>query len=92
MAAWDTKCKASPHTPISKIYIGQAGPFRAHRVKGVSSVHADKSAVAEHSINQGHLIQLHNSSILATKTGYMDRIVIVAIEIELPLLQYQQRG
>jgi hypothetical protein len=41
----------------------------------------DKSAVAEHSTDQGHRIQFHNSSILATKTKYMDRIVREAIEI-----------
>jgi hypothetical protein len=41
------------------------------------------SAVAEHSIDQGHRIQYHNSSILANKTRYMDRIVREAIEIEL---------
>jgi hypothetical protein len=29
--------------------------------------HLDKSAVAEHSINLGHRIQLHNTSILTTK-------------------------
>jgi hypothetical protein len=45
--------------------------------------HPDKSAVAEHSIDQGYRIQFHNSSILASKTRYMDRIVRVAIEIEL---------
>jgi hypothetical protein len=45
--------------------------------------HPDKPAVAEHSIDQGHRIQFHNSSILATKIRYMDRIVRVAIEIEL---------
>jgi hypothetical protein len=45
--------------------------------------HPDKSTVAEHSINQGHHIQFHNSSILATNARYMDRIVKEAIEIEL---------
>jgi hypothetical protein len=45
--------------------------------------HPDKSAVAEHSIDQGHRIQFHNSPILATKTRYMDRIIREAIEIEL---------
>jgi hypothetical protein len=45
--------------------------------------HPDKSAVAEHSIDQGHRIQFHDASILATKTRYMDRIVREAIEIEL---------
>jgi hypothetical protein len=43
--------------------------------------HPDKSAVAEHSIDQGHRILFHNSSILATRTRYMDRIVREAIEI-----------
>jgi hypothetical protein len=45
--------------------------------------HPDKSDVAEHSSGRGHSIQLHNSSILAMKTRYMDRIVWDAIEIEL---------
>jgi hypothetical protein len=45
--------------------------------------HPDKSAVAEHSIDQGYRIQYHNYSILATETRYMDRIVREAIEIEL---------
>jgi hypothetical protein len=45
--------------------------------------HPDKSAVAEYSIDQGHRIQFHNSSILATKTRYMDHIIRQAIEIEL---------
>jgi hypothetical protein len=43
----------------------------------------DKSAVAEHSIDQGYRIKFHNSSILAKKTRYMDRIVRETIEIEL---------
>jgi hypothetical protein len=45
--------------------------------------HADNLVVAEHSIVHGHRIQFHISSILATKTRYMDRIVREAIEIEL---------
>jgi hypothetical protein len=45
--------------------------------------HPDKSAVAEHSINQGCRIQFHNSSILATKTRYMESTVRESIEIEL---------
>jgi hypothetical protein len=39
--------------------------------------------VAEHSINLGHSIQLHNSSILAINTGHMDHIVREATEFEL---------
>jgi hypothetical protein len=41
------------------------------------------SAIAEHSIDQGHRIQFHSSSISATKTRYVDRIVREAILIEL---------
>jgi hypothetical protein len=43
----------------------------------------DKSAVAEHTIQSEHRIQFHNTSILATKNRYMDRIIMEAIEIEL---------
>jgi hypothetical protein len=43
--------------------------------------HPDKSAIAEHSVNSGHHIQFHNTSILTTKPGYMDHIIRVAIEI-----------
>jgi hypothetical protein len=39
--------------------------------------------MAEHSVNLGHGIQFHNTSILATKTQYMNCIVREAIEIEL---------
>jgi hypothetical protein len=54
--------------------------------------HPDKSAVAEHSIYHGHRIQFHNSSIPATKTRYMNRIVIEAIEIELHPYNINREG
>jgi hypothetical protein len=54
--------------------------------------HPDKSAVAEHSIDQGHHIQFHNAFILATKTRYMDRIVREAIEIELDPYNINREG
>jgi hypothetical protein len=54
--------------------------------------HPDKLAVAEHSIDQGHRIQFHNSSILATKTRYMDRIVREATEIELDPYNINREG
>jgi hypothetical protein len=54
--------------------------------------HPDKSAVAEHSIDQGHRIQFHNSSIIASKTRYMDRIVREAIEIELHPYNINREG
>jgi hypothetical protein len=54
--------------------------------------HPEKPAVAEHSIDQGHRIHFHNSSILATKTRYMDRIVREAIEIELHPYNINREG
>jgi hypothetical protein len=54
--------------------------------------HPDKLAVDEHSIDQGHLIQFHNSSILGTKTRYMDRIVMETIEIKLHPYYINKKG
>jgi hypothetical protein len=81
-----------------RVYTGQMGiRFKEHQ-RHIRLEHPDKSAIAEHSIEQGHCNQFHNSSILTMKTRYIDRIVREAIEIELHLynintpLQYQQRG
>jgi hypothetical protein len=69
-----------------RVYIGQTGHSVDIRLK-------DKSAIAEHSIAQGHRIQFHNSSILATKTRCMDLTVKEAIEIELhPHNIYREGG
>jgi hypothetical protein len=54
--------------------------------------HPDKSAVAEHNIDQGHHIQFHNASILATKIRYMDCNVSEAIEIELHPYNINREG
>jgi hypothetical protein len=54
--------------------------------------HPDKSAISEHSINQGHYIQFHNSSITAMKTRYMDCIVSEAIQIELHPYNINREG
>jgi hypothetical protein len=68
-----------------RVYIGQTGRSVDIRLKQhqwhIRLEHPDKSAIAEHSIDQGHDIQFHNSSILTTKTRYMDCIVREAIEI-----------
>jgi hypothetical protein len=69
------------------VYIGQRGrsvdiKLKEHQ-RHIRLAHLDKSPVAEHSVNQGHRIQFHNSSTLTTKTRYMDRIVREAIEIQL---------
>jgi hypothetical protein len=54
---------------------GQGAPIRLE--------HPDKSAVAEHSINLGHRIQLQDITILSTKSRYMDRMIRETTEIEL---------
>jgi hypothetical protein len=70
-----------------QVYIGQTGSTIDTGVKEhqrlIRLQHSDKSAVAEHSINLNHRIQLQNTTILPTKFRYMDRMIREAIEIEL---------
>jgi hypothetical protein len=67
-------------------YIGQTGRSIETRVREhhrhIRLQHLEKSAIAELSINLGHRIQLHNTSIPASKSRYMDRIIREATEIE----------
>jgi hypothetical protein len=72
------------------VYIGQTG--RSVDIRHMTLEHPDKSAVAERSIDQGHRIQFHHSSILAMNTRYMDRIVREAIEIELHPYNINREG
>jgi hypothetical protein len=61
-----------------KVYIRQTEWSIETRVKEyhlhISLEHPEKSAIAEHSINLGHHIQLRNNSILA-KSRYMEQII-----------------
>jgi hypothetical protein len=57
------------------------------KVKGHQShIHPElpgKSAMTEHSINLGHCFQLQNTTVLSTKSRYMNQMIREAIEIEL---------
>jgi hypothetical protein len=79
-----------------RVYIGQTGRSVDVRLKEhqrhIRLEHPDKSAVAEHSIDQGHHFQFHNSSIPASKTRYMDHIAREAIEIELRPYNINREG
>jgi hypothetical protein len=66
-----------------RVYIGKTGRSVDVRLKEhhrhIQLEHPDKLAVAENSIDQGHRIQFHNSSVLATKIAYINRIVREAV-------------
>jgi hypothetical protein len=69
-----------------KVYTGQTGRSVDARLKEhqrhIHLEHPDKSSVAEYSVDLEHRIQFYITSILATKTRYMDHTVKEAIEIK----------
>jgi hypothetical protein len=69
------------------VYIGQMGRSIEIRIKehqwNIRLLQLDKSALAEHGFNHNHKILLQDVQILSTKSGYLDRLIMEAIEVNL---------
>jgi hypothetical protein len=70
-----------------KVCVGQSGRTIEMRVEEhrwhICHFHPDKSAVAKHSINHDHKMRFQETQILGSKSGYMDRLIREAKELDL---------
>jgi hypothetical protein len=70
-----------------QVYIGQTGPSIQTRIKQhywhICLGYLDESAVAKHRFNHNHVIKFQDTRILSTVPGYMERLIMEAVELEI---------